>query len=188
MDMQNHDPRGRSSSISPGPGAAVECKTPGVARGDVGALNWLMHYFYFTLGSSVQENSDVIPEMEDREPKSIYHSLDNIKKCILEHYFKLLIYGRRKDNKNRCSQKSITFQNTVILQNVCAFGEKLIDYYLSKAFVIHHIHRAWPKWPPSVIVFSYITWVLTSERTYYLSSQSQSGSGKAHVSSEITVK
>ena len=32
-------PPGRSSSINPGPGAAVECKTPGVARGDVGAWN-----------------------------------------------------------------------------------------------------------------------------------------------------
>ena len=33
MDMQKPGPRGRSSSINPGPGAAVECKTPGVARG-----------------------------------------------------------------------------------------------------------------------------------------------------------
>ena len=33
MDMQNPGPRGRSSSINPGPGAAVEGKTPGVARG-----------------------------------------------------------------------------------------------------------------------------------------------------------
>ena len=31
MDMQKPGPRGRSSSINPGPGAAVECKTPGVA-------------------------------------------------------------------------------------------------------------------------------------------------------------
>ena len=33
MDMQKPGPRGRSSSINPGPGAAVECKTSGVARG-----------------------------------------------------------------------------------------------------------------------------------------------------------
>ena len=33
MDMQKPGPQGRSSSINPGPGAAVECKTPGVARG-----------------------------------------------------------------------------------------------------------------------------------------------------------
>ena len=33
MDMHKLDPRGRSSSINPGPGAAVECKTPAVARG-----------------------------------------------------------------------------------------------------------------------------------------------------------
>ena len=33
MDMQKSGPRGRSSSINPGPGAAVECKTPGVSRG-----------------------------------------------------------------------------------------------------------------------------------------------------------
>ena len=39
MDMQKPGPRGRSSSINPGPGAAVECKTPGVARGDVGDWN-----------------------------------------------------------------------------------------------------------------------------------------------------
>ena len=32
MDMQKPGPRGRLSSINPGPGAAVECKTPGVAR------------------------------------------------------------------------------------------------------------------------------------------------------------
>ena len=38
MDMQKPD-RGRSSSINPGPGEAVECKIPGVARGDVGAWN-----------------------------------------------------------------------------------------------------------------------------------------------------
>ena len=31
--MQKPSPRGRSSSINPGPGAAVEWKTPGVARG-----------------------------------------------------------------------------------------------------------------------------------------------------------
>ena len=31
--MQKPGPRGRSSSINPGPGAAAECKTPGVARG-----------------------------------------------------------------------------------------------------------------------------------------------------------
>ena len=29
MDMQKPGPRGRSSSINPGPGAAVEYKTPG---------------------------------------------------------------------------------------------------------------------------------------------------------------
>ena len=29
MDMQKPGPRGRSSIINPGPGAAVECKTPG---------------------------------------------------------------------------------------------------------------------------------------------------------------
>ena len=33
MDMQKPGPRGRSSSINPGPRAAVECKTPGVAPG-----------------------------------------------------------------------------------------------------------------------------------------------------------
>ena len=32
MDMQKPGPRRRSSNINPGPGAAVECKTPGVAR------------------------------------------------------------------------------------------------------------------------------------------------------------
>ena len=40
MDMQKPGLRGRSSSINPGSGAAVECKTPRVARGrDVGAWN-----------------------------------------------------------------------------------------------------------------------------------------------------
>ena len=40
LDMQKPGPRGRSSSINPGPEAAVECKTQGVARGgDVGAWN-----------------------------------------------------------------------------------------------------------------------------------------------------
>ena len=41
MDMQKPGPRGSSSSINPSPGAAVECKTPGVARGggDAGAWN-----------------------------------------------------------------------------------------------------------------------------------------------------
>ena len=34
MDMQKPGPKGRSSSINPGPGAAVECKTTGVARGE----------------------------------------------------------------------------------------------------------------------------------------------------------
>ena len=34
MDIQKPGPRGRSSSINPGPGAAVECKTPGVAQGE----------------------------------------------------------------------------------------------------------------------------------------------------------
>ena len=33
MDMQKRGPRGRSSGINPSPGAAVECKTQGVARG-----------------------------------------------------------------------------------------------------------------------------------------------------------
>ena len=33
MDMQKPSPWGSSSSINPGPWAAVECKTPGVARG-----------------------------------------------------------------------------------------------------------------------------------------------------------
>ena len=33
MDMQKPGPRERSSSINPVPGAAEECKTPGVARG-----------------------------------------------------------------------------------------------------------------------------------------------------------
>ena len=33
MDVQKPGPRGRSLSINPGPGAAVECKTPGVAQG-----------------------------------------------------------------------------------------------------------------------------------------------------------
>ena len=37
MDMQKPGPWGRSSSIDPCPGAAVECKTPGVARGGGGA-------------------------------------------------------------------------------------------------------------------------------------------------------
>ena len=36
MDMQKPGPRGRSSSINPGPKAAVECKTPGVAGGGGG--------------------------------------------------------------------------------------------------------------------------------------------------------
>ena len=42
MDMQKPGPRGRSSSINPGPRAAVECKTPGGRPGrggDVGAWN-----------------------------------------------------------------------------------------------------------------------------------------------------
>ena len=41
MDMQKPGPRGRSLSINPSPGAAVECKTPGIAREgeDVGAWN-----------------------------------------------------------------------------------------------------------------------------------------------------
>ena len=40
MDLQKPGPRERSSSINPGPEAAVECKTPEVARGgDVGAWN-----------------------------------------------------------------------------------------------------------------------------------------------------
>ena len=33
MDMQKPGPQGGSSSINPGPGAAVECKTLGVAGG-----------------------------------------------------------------------------------------------------------------------------------------------------------
>ena len=33
MDMQKPGPRGRSLGINPGPGAAVVCKTPGVAQG-----------------------------------------------------------------------------------------------------------------------------------------------------------
>ena len=33
MDMQKPGPRGRSSSINPGPGATVESKTLGVAQG-----------------------------------------------------------------------------------------------------------------------------------------------------------
>ena len=33
MEMQKPGPWGRSSSINPGPVAAVECKTPGVTRG-----------------------------------------------------------------------------------------------------------------------------------------------------------
>ena len=33
MDMQKPGPRGRSSSINPGPGATVECKTPGSPGG-----------------------------------------------------------------------------------------------------------------------------------------------------------
>ena len=42
---KNPAPGEKSSSINPGPGAAVEWKTPLVARGggDVGAWNWLMH-------------------------------------------------------------------------------------------------------------------------------------------------
>ena len=39
MDMQKPGPWGRSSSINPGPGEAAECKTPGVAQGDIGAWN-----------------------------------------------------------------------------------------------------------------------------------------------------
>ena len=41
MDMQKPGPRGRSSSINPGPRAAVECKTSGSPEGggDVGAWN-----------------------------------------------------------------------------------------------------------------------------------------------------
>ena len=39
MDMQTPGPRGRSSSINPGPGAVVACKTLGVAWRDVGAWN-----------------------------------------------------------------------------------------------------------------------------------------------------
>ena len=36
MDMQKPGPRGRSSSINYGPGAAVECKTLGVSGGGGG--------------------------------------------------------------------------------------------------------------------------------------------------------
>ena len=36
MDMQKPGPRGRSSSINLGPGAAVECKTPGSPGGGGG--------------------------------------------------------------------------------------------------------------------------------------------------------
>ena len=40
MDMQKPSPWGRSSSINPGPGAAVECKTrPRGGGGDVAAWN-----------------------------------------------------------------------------------------------------------------------------------------------------
>ena len=39
MDMEKPSPQGRSSSINPGPGEAAECKTPGVAWGDVDAWN-----------------------------------------------------------------------------------------------------------------------------------------------------
>ena len=39
MDMQKPGSQGRSSSINNGSGEAAECKTPGVARGDVGAWN-----------------------------------------------------------------------------------------------------------------------------------------------------
>ena len=42
MDMQKPGPRGRSSTINPGPGAAVECKTPGVARGGGGGGCWCL--------------------------------------------------------------------------------------------------------------------------------------------------
>ena len=51
MDMQKPGPRGRSSSINPGPGAAVECKTPGVARGSPGGgmlvlgIDWCINWF-----------------------------------------------------------------------------------------------------------------------------------------------
>ena len=38
MDMQKPGPGRRSLSINPGPGAAVECKTPGVAGGGGGIL------------------------------------------------------------------------------------------------------------------------------------------------------
>ena len=38
MDMQKPGPPGRSSRINPGPGAAVECKTPGVAQGGGGGV------------------------------------------------------------------------------------------------------------------------------------------------------
>ena len=36
MDMQKPGPRGRSSSINPGPGAAVECKSQGSPGGGEG--------------------------------------------------------------------------------------------------------------------------------------------------------
>ena len=42
MDIQKPGPRGRSSSINPGPGAAVECKTPGVALGGGGGGCWCL--------------------------------------------------------------------------------------------------------------------------------------------------
>ena len=53
MDMQKPGPRGRSSSINPGTGAAVECKTPGVARGGgmlVLGIDWCIRYTDYFLG------------------------------------------------------------------------------------------------------------------------------------------
>ena len=38
MDMQKPGPRGRSSNMNHGPGVAVECKTPGVAREGGGGM------------------------------------------------------------------------------------------------------------------------------------------------------
>ena len=71
---------------------------------------------YLNFGVLLQENWDVILETEYGAPISIYHSLDNTKKRNFKAFLKWLMYGRSRANKNRCSQKSITFQNEIITE------------------------------------------------------------------------
>ena len=83
MDMQKPSPRGRSSSINPGPGAAVECKNLGAAvecknpggrpRGGCWGLeltDTLIYHHIFvetngTLPAMISETSYDIPDILD---------------------------------------------------------------------------------------------------------------------------